>query len=102
MLNINRFHNYHHAFPGDYSGSKDGITKVYNPMTAMINLFEWLGLAWDLRKPNPDVVAMTIKAQSDQLAYRTYSPLVEWATGLLAYIGPFFAIRWILIMNAAL
>lgn len=39
------FHNYHHTFPSDYSTSELGID--WNLTTAFIDLFCWLGLAYD-------------------------------------------------------
>eukprot|EP00058_Branchiostoma_floridae_P010606 XP_002596094.1 hypothetical protein BRAFLDRAFT_66174 [Branchiostoma floridae] len=48
------WHNYHHAFPVDYSSSEFGW-KV-NPTTVFIDVMAWLGLAYDLKKASPGVV----------------------------------------------
>ncbi|XP_017493695.1 PREDICTED: acyl-CoA desaturase-like, partial [Rhagoletis zephyria] len=50
------FHNYHHAFPWDYSASELGALDVFNLGTAAINLFAAMGWAWDLKRASPKLV----------------------------------------------
>jgi stearoyl-CoA desaturase (delta-9 desaturase) len=45
------FHNYHHAFPGDY---RNGVAKLaWDPSKWVIWLFSRTGLAWGLRRISP-------------------------------------------------
>lgn len=48
------FHNYHHTFPWDYSASELGW-KI-NLTTMFIEFMQWLGLAYDLKTVNPDMI----------------------------------------------
>ncbi|XP_078604981.1 stearoyl-CoA desaturase 5-like [Branchiostoma floridae x Branchiostoma japonicum] len=48
------WHNYHHAFPVDYSSSEFGWKA--NAAMAFIDIMAWLGLAYDLKKASPGVV----------------------------------------------
>ncbi len=78
------FHNYHHAFPWDYSASELGPLDVFNPCTALIDLWAKLGWAWDLKKVQPEVVAKKVAATGNPLLkYRRGATLWEWSTGTL-------------------
>ena len=97
-----RFHNFHHAFPSDYSASELGPLDVFNPATAAINLFAKLGLAWDLKKVDPKIVNQKIANTGNQsLAYKNTSTFCEWVYGLLTVFGPCFVIRLILQVSSA-
>jgi len=48
------FHNFHHAFPSDYSTSEFGFK--YNATTMFIDTMAWLGLAEHLKKASPEAV----------------------------------------------
>ena len=64
-------------------------------MTAMLNFFAWMNWAWDLKKPSRELVEKTIKSRGD--GPTTYhSPLYEWITGSMVFLGPFILARWIL------
>lgn len=84
MLLGEGFHNYHHAFPWDYSASELGPLDVFNPCTALIDLWAKLGWAWDLKKVQPEVVAKKVAATGNPLLkYRRGATLWEWSTGTL-------------------
>ncbi|XP_017494213.1 PREDICTED: stearoyl-CoA desaturase 5-like, partial [Rhagoletis zephyria] len=51
------FHNYHHAFPWDYSASELGPSDVFNLSTAVIDFFALFGWVWDRKKVNSKMVA---------------------------------------------
>ncbi|XP_017461277.1 PREDICTED: stearoyl-CoA desaturase 5-like, partial [Rhagoletis zephyria] len=60
------FHNFHHAFPWDYSASELGPLDVFNPATAFIDLFAKMGLAYDLKKANTSLVERKLAALGDR------------------------------------
>ncbi|XP_048000569.1 acyl-CoA Delta(11) desaturase-like isoform X1 [Leguminivora glycinivorella] len=49
-------HNYHHAFPSDYRLSESGM-KYFNYTNALIEFFERIGWAWDLKRASPEMIA---------------------------------------------
>ncbi|RWS23666.1 stearoyl-CoA desaturase-like protein [Leptotrombidium deliense] len=49
------FHNYHHTFPWDYTISETGWK--FNPMKHAIELWAKLGLAYDLKRASPELIA---------------------------------------------
>lgn len=81
------YHNYHHAFPFDYSASEFAWDVNYNPMTAFIDLCAALGLAWDRKQANRKLVEERIRkyGNADQLEVLTRQPksvLVDTAIGV--------------------
>jgi len=46
------WHNYHHAFPHDYSANEHGWTGEWNPTTLFIDTLAALGLVWNRTKAN--------------------------------------------------
>jgi stearoyl-CoA desaturase (delta-9 desaturase) len=50
LANGEGWHNYHHAYPYDYSASEHGWTVQYNPTTFVIDAFAFFGMAWNLKK----------------------------------------------------
>ena len=85
-----RFHNYHHAFPWDYSASELGPLDVFNPCTALINLFAYMGWAWDLKRVNPVVLDKKVSSTGDpQLMYQRGKTIWEWSTGLMVMFASF-------------
>lgn len=54
------YHNYHHAFPWDYSASEFDWYINYNPMTAFIDICARLNLAWDRKKVSPAMIKQRI------------------------------------------
>ncbi|KAI2802742.1 hypothetical protein BLOT_006864 [Blomia tropicalis] len=79
------FHNYHHSFPWDYSASELGAWDVFNPCTACINLFYYMGWAWDLKKVSPSLVQKKIQSTGDlNMQYERGHTLKETIRGLLS------------------
>ena len=65
-LNIGEaYHNYHHAFPSDYSASELGAWGCFNPPTAIINFFNLIGWATDLKRANPQMVEARCQMKGD-------------------------------------
>ena len=72
------FHNYHHTFPYDYSTSEFG--KFFNITTAFIDLCAALGLVYDRRKMDRQMIASR-KLRTGQVSSKpTLGPLGEEAT----------------------
>lgn len=86
------FHNYHHAFPSDYSTSEFGPSYVFNPATVLINIFAALGLAWDLQKTDPKLVEKTMEkyGSGSGSPYKRgfFVALIEWTSGILIMTSP--------------
>ena len=97
------FHNYHHTFPWDYSSSEFGPLDVYNPSTALINFFHYMGWAWDLKRAPRSLVKGKVTATGDvNKKLAIYGPgdwrhfWYEWIRGLsvmFALFGTFVAIN---------
>jgi len=84
------FHNFHHTYPWDYSASELGPLDVFNPATALINFFHYMGWAWDLRKANPATVEKQMNSSGDSL-YNRYPKgrtYYEWIGGLMCIFLP--------------
>ena len=90
------FHNYHHAFPWDYSASEFGPGDVFNPATAIINGFAAIGWATDLKRAQAPVVEMTIQNKGDPkvLRYSNRNVIYEWLSGLAVITIPL----WVLLV----
>lgn len=79
------YHNYHHAFPYDYSASEFGLSNSFSLSTAIIEFFEKLGLAYDLKKPNPETVKQKAAREGDKSSGGNESflgVLIDWVLGL--------------------
>ncbi|XP_054152878.1 stearoyl-CoA desaturase 5-like [Oppia nitens] len=50
------YHNYHHAFPQDYSGSEYSWEQTFNPTTLLIDGFARIGWAYDRKKVSASVI----------------------------------------------
>ncbi|XP_063389818.1 acyl-CoA Delta(11) desaturase-like isoform X2 [Cydia fagiglandana] len=50
------FHNFHHVFPFDYRAAELG-NNCLNLTTRFIDVFAWIGWAYDLKHASPDVIA---------------------------------------------
>lgn len=84
------FHNYHHAFPWDYSASELGPLDVFNPATALIDCFAHLGWASNLKKPTAALVKRTIQSNGDfSLGYSKGHGAWDWFWGLASTTLPF-------------
>lgn len=81
------FHNYHHAFPWDYSASELGAMDVFNPATAAINFFQWMGWAKNLKRADPEMVKRRMKSTGDlSNAYKPNRGLYEWLGGISSLV----------------
>ncbi|XP_008555201.1 acyl-CoA Delta-9 desaturase-like [Microplitis demolitor] len=58
------WHNYHHAFPWDYKAAELGAYAL-NPTTAFIDIMARFGLAYDLKKPNKELVERISRSKGD-------------------------------------
>lgn len=58
------WHNYHHIFPYDYKTAELGNYSG-NLTTAFIDLCAWLGLAYDLKTVDPELVLKKAKITGD-------------------------------------
>lgn len=79
------YHNYHHTFPWDYSASEYGWRYNFNITTLLIDFFEMVGLAYDLKKPSKQIVKSRMNRSGDGTDNRTErsSKGVDWFYGLL-------------------
>lgn len=50
------WHNYHHTFPWDYKAAE--YTMPLNFSATLIRFLEKIGLAYDLKSADPDIVRM--------------------------------------------
>ena len=50
------YHNFHHAFPSDYSASELKWRDNYNPSTLVIDVMEYFGWVWNKRVANPELI----------------------------------------------
>ena len=78
--------------------SELGAWDVFNPATAFINFFAYMGWAWDLKKPTPEMIAARMKTKGDISQY-TYQrnnmhSLYEWTTGIISLTGPWIIARF--------
>lgn len=100
MFLLKGFHNYHHAFPWDYSASELGPADVFNPATALIDFFAYMGWAWELKKVSPSLVEAKMASKGNQAdgehhRSKKLSTLTEWIGGLLTIFGPLFSIWYL-------
>lgn len=68
---------------------------MFNPATAIINLFAKLGWAWDLKKPHPALIERTIEATGDRSLLHRRSLLRsawEWLFGLATMTCPLWGL----------
>ncbi|KAH8409748.1 hypothetical protein KR222_003683 [Zaprionus bogoriensis] len=58
------WHNYHHVFPWDYKAAELGNYKV-NFTTMMLDIFQRLGWAYDMKQPSKELVRRTLEKYGD-------------------------------------
>ena len=76
-----------------------GAGEVFNPATAAIDFFHYMGWAWELKKANPELVKNRIQKHGDQkYSYKLGSALYEWIPGLASMFAPILVSRWILLL----
>ncbi|CAB0011127.1 unnamed protein product [Nesidiocoris tenuis] len=75
------WHNYHHVFPWDYKAAELGPS-FFNIATVFIDICYFLGLAYDLREPNKELVLKTAMKHGDGTweVPPELEPLVDYAT----------------------
>lgn len=99
------YHNYHHTFPYDYSASELGWRHNYNLATAFIDLFAWLGLAYDRKVPTQAMIQKKAQQTGDE-SLRQYtrsrklnsSSLLDNLLGLISLTWPVWTVqvfRWL-------
>lgn len=94
------YHNYHHTFPWDYSASEHGFRYNFNITTLLIDFFEVIGLAYDLKKPPKQMVKARMERSGDGTDNRTIRPakVHDWAVGLLVTTSQLIvslSLRWL-------
>lgn len=57
------YHNYHHTFPWDYRAAELG-SRV-NLTTLLINIFQSIGWAYDLKTTSPEIVKQIVEKYGD-------------------------------------
>lgn len=69
------FHNYHHTFPWDYSTSEWGWNS--NMTTFFIDLWAWLGLAYDLKRVPQNIIdrRRELKGDGTKPWYTSYTQI---------------------------
>lgn len=77
------YHNYHHTFPWDYSGSEFGWKINFNPTTAFIDLMFDIGLAYDLKKASKDVIKQRMKRTGNGTGMKPHSIIIDHIFGIL-------------------
>lgn len=86
------FHNFHHTFPWDYCTGEEGASVVFNPATAYINFFAWLGWAWGLKKARFEVIQkykFKVSGNSfEKELFRNGNGFYEWSTGYVISLLP--------------
>ncbi|XP_054152649.1 acyl-CoA desaturase 3-like [Oppia nitens] len=95
-------HNYHHTFPWDYSSSEQNCWEFYNPSTFFIKSMQWLGMAYDLKRPTSELVAKVVDRKGipeyfgpirrRHVCTRLVLGLVDWIVGILVSLWPVFSI----------
>lgn len=58
------WHNYHHVFPWDYKAAELGNYKV-NFTTMLLDVFQKLGWAYDMKQPSKELVRRTLEKYGD-------------------------------------
>ncbi|EDW59212.1 acyl-CoA Delta(11) desaturase [Drosophila virilis] len=58
------WHNYHHVFPWDYKAAELGDYKV-NMTTMLLDTFQRIGWAWDMKQPSKELVRRTLEKYGD-------------------------------------
>jgi len=86
------YHNYHHTFPWDYSASEYGWKDNYNPATAFIDFFAWIGWAYDRKVPSKESIEKRITRTGDMSAKKHVFSRVNWCydftTGIVCLTWP--------------
>ncbi|CAG2168508.1 unnamed protein product [Oppiella nova] len=86
------YHNYHHTFPWDYSASEYGWKDNFNPATAFIDFFAWIGWAYDRKVPPKTIIDARINRtgnMADKYHQMTrFYTLIDFVSGLVFITWP--------------
>ncbi|XP_054159352.1 acyl-CoA desaturase 1-like [Oppia nitens] len=95
-------HNYHHAFPWDYTTSYYKWYESYNLATLVIVISSLVGLAYDLKKPNKETIRNYVEKKGDiieidrihnrSLCVRLLLGLIDWIMGSIVTSWPIWTI----------
>ncbi|KAJ6216726.1 hypothetical protein RDWZM_007883 [Blomia tropicalis] len=86
------YHNYHHAFPWDYSASEHGWKDCFNLGTAFIDAGGALGLVWDRKVVDRKIIESRIERTGDRSIIpssmspknrKPLNPILEYVYGIL-------------------
>lgn len=66
-------HNFHHTFPQDYKSAEFASLKNFNILTAFIDIFEKLGLAYDLKTTPPEIIAKRLQRTGDGTHVKSFA-----------------------------
>lgn len=92
------YHNYHHTFPWDYSASEHGWNKCFNLTTAFIDICALLGLAYDLKKPDENLINKRIERTGNWTSWKQFfqiSTLLDYILGFL-FTYSILLLTWLL------
>lgn len=65
LTNGDGWHNYHHAFPVNYSSAEIGGSTRWDINARLIEFFAKVGWAWDLKTPKHNLIKMTMEKKGD-------------------------------------
>ncbi|HEY6435142.1 MAG TPA: hypothetical protein VIY47_01005 [Ignavibacteriaceae bacterium] len=89
------YHNYHHTFPYDYSASEMSWKFNFNPSTAFIDFCAFVGLAYDLKKPDHSLIKNRIERTSNEVVYNKEIDRIDSVLDLLIGFLCCTALIWI-------
>ena len=88
------YHNFHHAFPFDYSGSEFKCTEIYNPATLVIDVMEYFGWVRNKREANPELIQKRRLRTGDSAVSITpkWGVLLDYLFGIVVLAFPMWVI----------
>ncbi|CAG2121379.1 unnamed protein product, partial [Medioppia subpectinata] len=95
-------HNYHHAFPWDYTTSYHKWYESYNLATLFILISSLVGLAYDMKRPKKDTILQYVEKKGDilevnlihkrHIIIRLIIGLFDWIMGCIVTSWPIWSI----------
>lgn len=95
-------HNYHHTFAYDYRNGELTWWQIFNPASLFIKICQWLGLAWDLKKPSRQLVQSVVESRGDleyfqsvhhqSTAMKVVVGILDWTMGCLMIQWPMYVV----------
>ena len=94
------YHNFHHAFPYDYSASELKWTENFNPGTFLIDMIEFFGWVHNKRVANPELIQKRRLRTGDTTApvKPKWGVVLDYCLGFFVYFSPIsliLAIRYV-------